>query len=817
MAFDAKIKLVVDKSSRTSLKKEIDETLKSINGNVVIKSFDSSKAAAKLKTDIEQKLNGISIDVKINQKIGNKNSTAGIMSSLKSQIKSLEQSHTKLLNSGINNDKTKKLRTSYEQIYNTIENINKSQNVGTEEQKKKVQQIDKEVLAYNRKTNAVIESAKREKAAAEESLKTKKKIEELQKKEDERARLSQQKVDERTSQNQQRTTLREKREAVAQSPDNKVFQQEINNLDKAYRTLRNYSSKNPINGNEYNAAVNKYKGLLKSVNDVKSKINEEGVDYFKGDGKNTISDITEEIRAYENEVIRITQTGKAAENAAKVKSQAATQETLSLKREISLLDQMSKYYEKNSKLQGTSIGNKLQGMIGEIENSVISGKKLSTNELNKYTSLFAQLKMSARQAGLEGKTMSERFRDGLEKFGGWSVVTTVLTKVVHVIKDVTNNVVELDSAMTELKKVTDLTDNTYSQFMNTAAQQAKEVGATVSDTINATADFARLGYTLDESTQLSKAALVYKNVGDGIDDISEASESIISTMKAFDVEADKSMSIIDKFNEVGNNYAISSEGVGVALQKSAAALAEGGNSLDESIGLATGMNSVVQNPEVVGTALKSLSMYLRAAKVEAEDAGESTEDMANSVSELRSDILALTNQKVDIMADDTTFKSTYQIVKELSKEWDNITDIDKATILKEIGGKRNANAVSALITNFKDAEKAATTAAESSGSALKENEKYLDSIQGKMDQLKATFEDLSRKALSSDFIKGIVDSGSSLLNILDKITETIGGLPAVATAAMVAIQAMSKNSVGELNNQFRNLITLRYEYAHEAA
>lgn len=266
-----------------------------------------------------------------------------------------------------------------------------------------------------------------------------------------------------------------------------------------------------------------------------------------------------------------------------------------------------------------------------------------------------------------------------------------------------------------------------------------------------------------------------------------------------------------------NNYAISSEGVGVALQKSAAALAEGGNSLDESIGLATGMNSVVQNPEVVGTALKSLSMYLRAAKVEAEDAGESTEDMANSVSELRSDILALTNQKVDIMADDTTFKSTYQIVKELSKEWDNITDINKATILKEIGGKRNTNAVSALITNFKDAEKAATTAAESSGSALKENEKYLDSIQGKMDQLKATFEDLSRKALSSDFIKGIVDSGSSLLNILDKITETIGGLPAVTTAAMVAIQAMSKNSVGELNNQFRNLITLRYEYAHEAA
>lgn len=788
MAFDAKIKLVVDKSSRTSLKKEIDETLKSINGNVVIKSFDGSKAAAKLKADIEQKLNGISIDVKINQKIGNKNSTAGIMSSLKSQIKSLEQSHSKLLNSGVKDGDAKELEALYAQINNSIDKINKNQSIGTEQQKKIVQEIDKEVLAYNRKTNAVIENAKREKAATEE------------------LRVSQEKVQQQAN-----------KKAVANNPENKIFQQELKNLDKSYNALGSYASKNLVDDSKYNATIDKYKEIIKLANKINEGINKGGVNYLNGEGKGEIDTITSQIKAYETEANSIIQTGKAAESAAKAKSQAATQETLSLKREISLLDQMSKYYEKNSKLQGTSIGNKLQGMIGEIENSVISGKKLSTNELNKYTSLFAQLKMSARQAGLEGKTMSERFRDGLEKFGGWSVVTTVLTKVVHVIKDVTNNVVELDSAMTELKKVTDLTDNTYSQFMNTAAQQAKEVGATVSDTINATADFARLGYTLDESTQLSKAALVYKNVGDGIDDISEASESIISTMKAFDVEADKSMSIIDKFNEVGNNYAISSQGVGVALQKSAAALAEGGNSLDESIGLATGMNSVVQNPEVVGTALKSLSMYLRAAKVEAEDAGESTEDMANSVSELRSDILALTNQKVDIMADDTTFKSTYQIVKELSKEWDNITDIDKATILKEIGGKRNANAVSALITNFKDAEKAATTAAESSGSALKENEKYLDSIQGKMDQLKATFEDLSRKALSSDFIKGIVDSGSSLLNILDKITETIGGLPAVATAAMVAIQAMSKNSVGELNNQFRNLITLRYEYAHEAA
>lgn len=113
-------------------------------------------------------------------------------------------------------------------------------------------------------------------------------------------------------------------------------------------------------------------------------------------------------------------------------------------------------------------------------------------------------------------------------------------------------------------------------------------------------------------------------------------------MKAFGIEAENAISIVDKFNEVGNNFAISSEGVGEALRRSASALAAGNNTLDESIALITAANSVVQDADVVGTTMKTVSMYLRAAKTEAEEAGESTEGMANSVSELREELLALT-------------------------------------------------------------------------------------------------------------------------------------------------------------------------------
>lgn len=80
-------------------------------------------------------------------------------------------------------------------------------------------------------------------------------------------------------------------------------------------------------------------------------------------------------------------------------------------------------------------------------------------------------------------------------------------------------------------------------------------------------------------------------------------------------------------------------------------------------------------------------MYLRASKVELEEAGESTDGMAESTSKLRESVLALTGQKVDIMLDEDTYKSTYQILKEISQVWSSMADIDQAALLELLGGR----------------------------------------------------------------------------------------------------------------------------------
>ena len=119
------------------------------------------------------------------------------------------------------------------------------------------------------------------------------------------------------------------------------------------------------------------------------------------------------------------------------------------------------------------------------------------------------------------------------------------------LREAYKNVVEIDSAMTELKKVTNETDTAYSQFLANSGKAAVELGSTVTDYINSTADFARLGYGFADAQELARVANMYSVVGDEIESIDEASQSVISTMAAFGIEANDAMSIIDKFNEVG--------------------------------------------------------------------------------------------------------------------------------------------------------------------------------------------------------------------------------------------------------------------------
>lgn len=229
----------------------------------------------------------------------------------------------------------------------------------------------------------------------------------------------------------------------------------------------------------------------------------------------------------------------------------------------------------------------------------------NASQLKAVSSAFNELKTTATAAGNAGKGILTRLKDNLTNLSPLFGMGAMINTAIRGLKDMYQNVVSIDSAMTELRKVTNETEQSYSRFLNSASKRSVELGTTISDYINSTASFARLGFSLVDSQELAEVANIYNVVGDEVKNIDAASSSVISTLQAFGIEASNAMSIVDKFNEVGNNFAISSGGIGEALTRSASSMAAANNTLDETIALITAANTVVQDPESVGTAFKT--------------------------------------------------------------------------------------------------------------------------------------------------------------------------------------------------------------------
>lgn len=427
------------------------------------------------------------------------------------------------------------------------------------------------------------------------------------------------------------------------------------------------------------------------------------------------------------------------------------------------------YIAEHKKLEGTDVGKSLYELLEALNQSDAPEK---IGELKKK---YAELRAESKKLGLESKNLLDMF----EKLFGQHLSTMITMAALHQIQNglrvVYQNVVEIDTAITELRKVSEYTGKSLEEYMGRAAEQAQKLGVSISDYVNSTADWKRLGYSDEDAENLATYSTLLRNVGDGIDDVNTSSSYLISTLQGFGLLADQAEDVVNKIDAVANTQPVTANDLGEILTRSSAAMSAANNTLEETIALGTAANAVIQDADTVGTTLKSLSMYLRAAKSDAENAGIEVDGMANSVSELRSELKSLTG--VDIMLDSKNFKSTYQVMKELSQVWDNLSDVTQANVTEMIGGKRNANAVSAILNNFDVAESAMESAANSANVAWEENEKYLDSIQGRLAQLDASFQALSQDVLSSDLVKTGVSFLTSIVKLLDQIVNLTGAIP----------------------------------------
>lgn len=409
--------------------------------------------------------------------------------------------------------------------------------------------------------------------------------------------------------------------------------------------------------------------------------------------------------------------------------------------------------------------------------------------LRKITEEIIKIENAEIAAGRAGKSLWDIFKTK-STYGFIGQMQSYLSMyvgfygMINAAKSVVSTVTELNSKIINLAKVSENTSKQIYADFSSYADIAKDMGDTISDTIEAATNWAKNGYNIPDSKELARVALLYKNVGDNID-ITSANESLVSTLKGFSMEADQVEHIVDVFNEVSNNEAISSAGIGEALQRSAAAFNAANTSLEKSVALITTTNSVVQNPDKVGNMWKVVSARLRGSETELKEMGEDTDGLVKSTSKLQALVKGITG--FDIMKDENTYKDIYDIVLGISKTWSSLKDIDKASLLEALAGKMQSNSLAAAFANPEILVKSYQEAMNSAGSAAEEEKKYQQSVQYSIDQTKAKLEELSADLLSSDFLKGAIDAGGKLIEVLDGIVKSGNAIPTLLAAIGAAL------------------------------
>lgn len=420
----------------------------------------------------------------------------------------------------------------------------------------------------------------------------------------------------------------------------------------------------------------------------------------------------------------------------------------------------------------------LKGQITALEtlksglmNGTISAEQFE-NSFRSIKSTVTESSAAIRAAGENTQTLGDRFGGLATKFASWLSITQVIMTAVRTAKQMVSAAVEVESAMAQIKIVTGASDSQMEAFLTKSIALAKELGQSVTDVASSIETFARLGYSMSDSSNLAKYANIMANVGNT--DVDTATTGITSIIKGYELDANDAEHVSDVLVKVGQEYAISAEELMAAFQRGGAALHASGTDFEKSAALFAATNASLQNAETTGTMWKTVSARIRGATTELEEMGEETDGLAQGLSKYREEIKALSG--VDIMKDENTYKDMYDIFVQLAEVWDNMEDVSQSRVAEILGGTRNTSGIMSTITNIKDAIGAYSSAMDSAGTATEANNVYMDTTKAKVGELKAAFQELSSDFISSNFTKGAVEGLKGIVEAIDKIVETVGSL-----------------------------------------
>jgi len=378
-----------------------------------------------------------------------------------------------------------------------------------------------------------------------------------------------------------------------------------------------------------------------------------------------------------------------------------------------------------------------------------------SGSIDKATRSLYEFDQNMKDAPRGKLGMLEELKIALERVPTWAIATTAIYGTKHALEQMIQTIIEVDANMTQLKRVMD-EETDFDAMLEKSIDLAGQLGRDLSDVQKTMADFAQQGFNQYQLGDVTRTAIVAANVSDLT--AQQAASDLTSAMIQFNIAAKDSITIVDKLNEVDNNFAVTTKTLAEGIHKAGSSAKTYGVTLDELIGHITAISAATrESGNVVGNGLKTIYSRL---------GGD------DQVSALRS--VGIEYYKLNGEA-----RSVSDVLGELATKWDNLSNTQQQQLGVVLAGRYQLTRFLALMTNWQMGAEATNTALHSTGSAMQENARYQKSLEAEISKLKTAWEALSvtigENGLGQAF-GAIVKTLTVMANGFTKLTEATYGL-----------------------------------------
>lgn len=438
--------------------------------------------------------------------------------------------------------------------------------------------------------------------------------------------------------------------------------------------------------------------------------------------------------------------------------------------------------------------------------AAVDGAKGTTDNftfaINESTGEVYKLANGAVDAAKKNSLLGDSIGRVLLKMAAWQIFGDLISKVIGSFRDALNTLKDVDTEMVNVQKVTDYSSAQMQALEENAYALASAYGRTADEITAMYTTFARAGYLDDQLDSMTELGTLLANIGDISQDT--ASKFLLAVDAAWKLNGSESelMTVMDGLNEITNKNAVDMEALTSGITVAGSVFAEAGESVQTFSALVgAGVAATQRSGSEISRGLRTIVMNIRQIKGETEDGelidGESIAKASNALREYAG---------ISTMANGQLRESS-AVLSDLAGKWDTLDTVAQSAIAEALAGKRQANILTALMGNWDTVEKMMQDYADGAGSALRENEIYLDSWEAKSKQLTASWTEFVSHLVETDTIKGALDGVIGLVELLDtdfgRAVVTAGAASAALVGVVAAINAIKKAatalSLGSLN------------------